>query len=192
MKTTTQTPDFVMFKTLKETGKHIVTLVKGDITYFMNNSPVALRSKLVQITFDAGETKAIDPEEEIIAINDITSIGKVVKLVDVLREKVNSAGSGLIEVTKEDLLKDKLKATDSTVLANTYSKLIKGQKELKALNKTELYEYVDSLGELGYDVQKISEHRTDDSIGREALIEEILYSTGKSESKTEDSDTNGQ
>lgn len=171
----------IMFKTLKPSGVHIITLVKGGMKYFMPNIPHPFETKLYQVSFEAGSATPIDEAEEIVEVNDLTKMGTLVKTVDLLREKIENGGSGIEEVTAEDLRKSAMAAIDSKVLADTLSSFLKDKDELEAVKtKDKLYEYVLSLGSLGYDVSHIlGQDRA--TTTRAILISSILELTGKAE-----------
>ena len=166
-----------IFRTLKPSGVHIFTAMKGGLEYFKKGHPQALRTKLHQIEMQAEGTVLVPLDEEVIEVNELTRMGKVRKTVEIMRERIEAGGAGFVEVTQEDLKKAKMASVDSKVLAGAHSKMVKTSKELDALTKPEIYSYVEALLTLGYEVEEILKKKTDKAYTKLMLMEDIIKET---------------
>lgn len=175
----------VLFRTLKPSGVLAISLVKGGIPYMLPNVNAVFKSKLYQVIFEAGHFTAIDADEEIIVANPLTSEGKKFKIVDLLRERIAEGGSGIEEVTEDDLKKDRMARLDSGELAKAYKEMIKNRSELNSLSKDKIGKYIDSLGVLGYDVENLLKLKVDAEVSKKDLVEAILLVTSPEDNATE-------
>lgn len=164
----------VLFKSLKESGKHVITIVKGGQVYFMKDSATALNTELYQIEIQGGGVIAIPEDEQVIVVDKLTKLGKMIYTVDFLREKVKDPSSGLIEVTEEELRKQSIMNLPAENLASAVSTLLRDESELKGMKKDKLFQYVESLSTLGLDVSKVLALKTDTTATKDTIIEEIM------------------
>ena len=168
----------ILFKTLKPTGEHIITIVKGGLQYFMEGNPHPFETALYQIHIPAGGFALVKTDERVVSIDPLTKIGTLVYTVDLLRDKIKGGGCGFVEITEEDLRKEKMAGVDSQILADTLSSFLKNEDELAMLDKNALYEYITGLGNIGYDVKDIL-NKNKNKVSKTELTEFVLEITKK-------------
>ncbi len=167
----------ILFKSKKKAGKHFITVTKPGVTYYEGGRSKPEETSFLQLEFSSQKHTVIPSDMEYIEVNKTTKDGTRKLVVDFLRDKCKEAGSALVEITPADIKKAKMASLDSGTLSESLDKLLKNEEELNAMpNKTAIFDYIRTLGTLGFSVEELLAKT---SLTRAATIEEILILTDK-------------